>query len=613
MGMVHIHHLDQHMINMIAAGEVIERPASVVKELMENSIDAGATRISVAVEDGGRKEIRIIDNGRGMDREDLAVAFDTHATSKVQSSDDLRAIGTLGFRGEALASIASVALIKAVTRTADSSTAHCLSIDCGEREPVAPCSGAVGTTIVVRDLFYKVPARRKFMRTAPTEMGHVSEQFIRIALGSLAVKEGGETTPLDLTLTHNGREIYRLAATDTLEARVRTLFSAFQVEGTENWIPIEQSQRGFRIRGLLGHPDLARSNGKFQYVFLNGRFIRDKTVTHAIKEAYRGLLEPNRFPVVFLFLDMPLEDYDVNVHPTKTEVRFYSSQQVHAQVLSCARERLLGVDMHAGGTLPEAQTPTSTAMPKSHVAHDRRVRDAMGEFFQQQRAPVDAPRVASPQSAYAPAAAPTSACELSSAPVVPLEPVSAAPRFLQIHDSYILAETEEGFVIVDQHALHEKILFERFCRQVSTSGLTAQRLLIPPPIQLSEAQVHLLEVHAALFVKLGIEVVLFGPQSHAIQTFPSSVQKTDPVDFVLQLIDLLEENQTMEPDRVLEAALSMAACKAAIKAHQPLGRSEIEQLLADGRRAESSARCPHGRPSTIRFTRQELEKQFLRT
>ncbi len=612
MAMVHIRHLDQHMINMIAAGEVIERPASVVKELMENSIDAGANRIVVAVEDGGRKEIHVTDNGHGMDRDNLAVAFDTHATSKVQSSGDLQAIGTLGFRGEALASIASVALIKAVTRTADSSTAHCLNIDCGEREPVTPCSGAVGTSIAIRDLFYKVPARRKFMRTAPTEMGHVSEQFIRISLGSLAVKEGGETTPLDLTLTHNGREVHRLAASDTLEDRVRTLFPALQAEGSADWISIEESQPGFHVWGRLGHPDLARSSGKFQYVFLNGRFIRDKTVTHAIKEAYRGLLEPNRYPVVFLFLDMPLEDYDVNVHPTKTEVRFYRSQQVHAQIKSCVRERLLGVDMHAGGTLPDVPTPSTTATRLSQSAHRGRVRDAMDDFFKQQRAPMDAPRVASPQSAYsAPAAA--SVHELSSAPVVPLESVSVAPRFLQIHDSYILAETEEGFVVVDQHALHEKILFERFCGQVSTSGLTAQRLLIPPPIQLSEAQVHLLDVHADLFVKLGIEVVPLGSQSYAIQTFPSSVQKTDPVDFVLQLVDLLEENQAMGPDRVLEAAISMAACKAAIKAHQPLSRSEIEQLLADGRHAESSARCPHGRPSTIRFSRQELEKQFLRT
>jgi len=601
------------MINMIAAGEVVERPASVVKELMENSIDAGATEISVAVEDGGRKEICVTDNGCGMDRDDLTVAFDTHATSKVASSDDLRAIGTLGFRGEALASIASVALIKAVTRATDSNMAYCLNIDCGEREPVTPCSGAVGTRIVVRDLFYKVPARRKFMRTAPTEMGHVSEQFVRISLGSLAIKEGGEKTPLDLTLSHRGREVYRLSAADDLATRVRTLFPMLQTGGREDWIALEQAQGEIRIWGLLGHPNLARSNGKFQYVFLNGRFIRDKTVTHALKEAYRGLLEANRYPVVFLFLEMPLDDYDVNVHPTKTEVRFYNSQRVHSQILSCVRERLLGVDMQAGGVLPAANSITSHERSVSHSPNHERVSRAMGDFFKNQRASIDVPRVASPQINYSAPTLPAQGCEVPSLPVVPLEPVSAAPRFLQIHDSYILTETEDGFIIVDQHALHEKILFERFSQQVTTSGLTAQRLLIPQPIQLSEAQVHLVEVHADLFCKLGIEVVPFGPQSHVIQTFPSSLQKADPVDFVLQLVDLLDENQSVEPDRVLDAVLSMAACKAAIKAHQPLSHSEIQQLLADGRKAESSVRCPHGRPATIRFTQQELEKQFLRT
>jgi DNA mismatch repair protein MutL len=601
------------MINMIAAGEVVERPASVVKELMENSIDAGATEISVAVDDGGRKEICVIDNGCGMDRDDLAVAFDTHATSKVVSSDDLRAIGTLGFRGEALASIASVALINAVTRTADSNTAYCLNIDCGEREPVSPCSGTVGTRIVVRDLFYKVPARRKFMRTAPTEMGHVSEQFIRISLGSMAVKEGGGKTPLDLTLSHNGREVYRLSATEDLLTRVRTLFPMLQTDGREDWIVLEQVQGELRIRGLLGHPDLARSNGKFQYVFLNGRFIRDKTVTHALKEAYRGLLEANRYPVVFLYLEMPLDDYDVNVHPTKTEVRFYNSQRVHSQILSCVRERLLGVDMYAGGVLPATHSATSTDMPVSSSANRERVSRAMGDFFRNQRASIDVPRVASPQVQYSAPTLPAQVHEVSASPMDSLEPVSAVPRFLQIHDSYILAETGDGFIIVDQHALHEKILFERFSQQVTSSGLTAQRLLIPQPIHLSEAQVHLVEVHADLFRKLGIEVIPFGPQSHAIQTFPSSLQKADPIDFVLQLLDLLDENQSVEPDRVLDAVLSMAACKAAIKAHQPLSHHEIQQLLADGHKAESSVRCPHGRPTTIRFTQQELEKQFLRT
>lgn len=608
-----IHRLDQHMVNMIAAGEVIERPASVVKELMENSMDAGASRISVAVEDGGRKEIRITDNGMGMAPDDLALAFDTHATSKIQSSQDLRAIDTLGFRGEALASVASIAQVKTVTRSADSESAYSLEIDCGQRGPVTPASGPVGTTITVRDLFYKLPARRKFLRSAPTEMGHISEQFIRIGLGSLALQTDTGVKAVDFSLHHNGRELYRLDGRGDLRARVQTLLPMLATEAAHTLIDLKQEDNEIQIEGLLGHPDLARGNSKFQYVFLNGRFIRDKTITHAIKEAYRGLLEPNRYPVVFLFLTLPREDYDVNVHPTKTEVRFYHGNRIHSQVLGCVRERLLGVDTGKRGTVPRAQPHESMAATPVSKPERQHVREAMGDFFRNQRARADTPRAASPGAAYAITAPPDTRTKTTSASTVPLESDTVARRYLQVHDSYIVAEVEDGFIIIDQHALHEKILYERLCTQLAATGLTSQRLLIPQPVSLSESQAQQLEKQADLLGKLGIEVVPFGPGTYAVQAFPTLLQKADPVDFIQQLVDVLEENRELGPDRVLDAVLSMAACKAAIKAHQSLGRAEIEQLLADGRTAESSERCPHGRPTTLRFTLQELSKQFLRT
>ena len=612
--MGNIHRLDQHMINMIAAGEVIERPASVVKELMENSIDAGASRIAVIVEDGGRREIRVVDNGQGMAPDDLEVAFETHATSKVHSSHDLRAIGTLGFRGEALASIASVARVKAVTRTAGHPSAYSLEIDCGERGAVRPASGVVGTTIVVRDLFYKLPARRKFLRTPQTELGHISEQFTRIALASLATFGCGEQAALDLSLHHQGRELYRLARCDDLLTRVQTLFPMLGMQETPAFINAEQEDKDVRIGGLLGHPDVARSNNKYQYVFLNGRFIRDKTIAHAIKEAYHGLLEPNRFPVVFLFLTLPREEYDVNVHPTKTEVRFYHGQRIHSQVLACIREHLQGVDTRARGTLPGAYPSSGILDVGPAVAPERQhIREAMGDFFRSQRARVDAPRAASPGAAYAASADPVTQTPMAPPAAVPLKSESVARRYLQIHDSYVVAETEDGFVIVDQHALHEKILYERLCNQVASTGLTSQRQLIPQQLSLSKTQAHRLESHADLLRKLGLEVAPFGAGTYAIQAFPILLQKVDPVDFVQQLLDVLDENQDMDAARTLDAVLSMAACKAAIKAHHPLSQPEIEQLLADGREAESSARCPHGRPTTIRFTLAELAKQFLRT
>src|SRR4030042_56451 len=326
--------LDQNMINMIAAGEVIERPASVAKELMENSIDAGATKIIISIEDGGRKLISITDNGCGMDAEDLATAFDSHTTSKIKTSKDLHGISTLGFRGEALTSIASVAQVKAVSKTKDALTGNCIEIDCGSKSTVSPCSTDYGTTIQVRDIFYKLPARRKFLRTANTEMEHITEQFTRIALAN---------NDLDMTLIHNGKEIYRLPGKQGIRQRIADLISP---EFGENLIETESREKDLHIFALLGKPSISRTSNKFQYIFLNGRFIRDKFISHAIKEPYRACIEPNRSPVVFLFIKMPHENYDVNVHPTKIEVRFYNTNLIHSQALRALRQQLLGKNLN---------------------------------------------------------------------------------------------------------------------------------------------------------------------------------------------------------------------------------------------------------------------------
>jgi DNA mismatch repair protein MutL len=403
---------------------------------------------------------------------------------------------------------------------------------------------------------------------------------------------------------------------EDLRQRVTALFPMLDVQRAEDLIRVFSQDKGIRVQGLLGHPQLARSSGKFQYVFLNGRFIRDKTVMHAIKEAYRGLLEPNRYPAVFLYLDMPLDAYDVNVHPTKTEVRFYQSQLVHSQIKGTLREALLGVDMNALGRVPAASldiqdTPAPVLTPRR-----TEVREAMTDFFRQQRPAMDSPRVASPSASYetSPGTKTYSPSPAVKQRVVPEEVAPPARRFLQVHDSYIVAETEDGFVVVDQHALHEKILFERLCQSLRATGLSAQRLLIPATIKLSDAQAHsLLEEHGDLLDQLGIEIEAFGPQTYAIQSFPTQLDKADPVDFVQQLVDVLDQQQGASAEQLLDAVLSMAACKAAIKAGQALSRSEIEQLLDDGLAAESSARCPHGRPTTLRFSLTSLANQFLRT
>ncbi len=598
--------LDQNMVNMIAAGEVVERPASVVKELMENSIDAGATKITVSVEDGGRKLISVTDNGCGMDGEDLARAFEPHTTSKIKTSTDLRGISTLGFRGEALASIGSVAQVRAVSRTRDSTQANCIEIDCGNKNSVSPGSGDYGTTIQVRDIFYKLPARRKFLRTANTEMTHITEQLTRIALanGNLA-----------LTLIANEREIYRLSGNQDLRQRIAELFPMLSVGASENnFIEAESSEKGLHILALLGKPGISRTSGKFQYIFLNGRFIRDKFISHAIKEAYRGLLEPNRFPVVFLFIQMPYEDYDVNVHPTKIEVRFYNSNLVHSQILGCIREKLLGTNLEAQANLSAVPHQKST-FSGSALVRDQKIADAMAEFFKKHRPVQTQQQFGRPLEKPFAAPHPGAGQIAESRPSHPATGISLGQRrFLQIHDSFIVAQTDDGFIIIDQHALHERIIYEALRRRMQKGKLESQRLLIPESFELTEAQGEILESNAELIEKLGIELVPFGPKTMAIQAFPTLLAKAEPCDFVQDLIDLLERRDAgADAERLTDEILNMAACKAAIKAGQKLTDSEIEQLLADKEIAESPSRCPHGRPTTIKFSISDLEKQFKRT
>jgi len=591
MGQIRV--LDQNMINMIAAGEVVERPASVVKELVENSIDAGATKITVTIEDGGRKLISITDNGCGMNAEDLGGAFEPHSTSKIKTSADLHGISTLGFRGEALASIASIAQIRAVSRTKGSTGANCIEIDCGSKGRVGPCSGDYGTTIQVRDIFYKLPARRKFLKTANTEMGHITEQFTRIALAN---------KHLDLTLVRNGKELYRLSDKDGLRRRITELFPMPSSDISENLIEAESGEKGLHVHALMGKPLISRTNNRFQYVFLNGRFIRDKSISHAIKEAYRGLLEPGRFPVVFLFIKMRFEDYDVNVHPTKIEVRFYNANLVHSQILGVLREKLLGTDIEMPGKLPETQRAEST-LRHSPPVRDHRIADAMAEFFRKHRPAQMQQQLGFHQTTPGKVHA-----------VSHEKSVQYDRKYLQIHDSFIVVQTEDGFVIIDQHALHERIIYEDLCRRIRKHKLQSQRLLIPESFEVTVSGAEVLKANAGLTEKLGIELVPFGPRTMAVQAFPSLLSNVQPLDFLQDLIDLIEHKDAgLDAESLLDEVLNMAACKAAIKAGQKLTDSEIEQLLADRQNAESSSRCPHGRPTTIKFSISDLEKQFKRT
>ena len=596
--------LDDNMINMIAAGEVIERPASVVKELLENSIDAGAKKITLYVEDGGRKLISVTDNGDGMDEGDLQKTVMPHATSKIKTSDDLVNISTLGFRGEALASIASISKMTITSRTADSIQANTLEIDCGKTEPIRPDSADYGTTITVRDIFYKLPARRKFLRTANTEISHITEQFTRIALAN---------DKLDMTLVHNNRQLYRLIANTTLAERIESLLGK---NISADLVRTELQDKGSRITALLAKPSHARSTTKFQYVFLNGRYIRDKFISHAIREAFRGLIEPNKNPIVFIFLEVPTDSYDVNVHPTKIEVRFENANLIHSQVLSLLREKLLGMDLDVSAHMPPPMAHLADNPVTGHGEHARRqkVREAMADFFQksasaqsaQQNLNFPARPAASSHTGYP--------GQFDTQNAMSTEYAAEAKKYLQLHNSYIVIQTEEGFMIVDQHALHERIIYEDLCRKVAEGKLTSQRLLIPETFEITDRQAELLKDNSELIEKLGIELEPFGPTTMAIQSFPSMLEKVKPMDFVSDLLDTLTEKAvTLDAERLLHEVLDMTACKAAVKAGQPLTQAEIEQLLKDKDTVERASRCPHGRPTTIKFSLNELQKQFKRT
>jgi len=616
--------LDQNMVNTIAAGEVVERPASVVKELMENSLDAGATQIVVSIEDGGRKLIAVRDNGCGMDAEDLDKAFEPHSTSKIRTREDLARIATLGFRGEALASIASVAHVQAVSRTRDSDLGYSIEIDCGRKSPVRPCSASHGTYIVVRDLFYKLPARRKFLRTANTEMGHIVEQFTRIALGcwdmpaagrqSPDAGSGGATYRRELILTHNGNELYRLDPDQGPAERVARLFPALTNDPAKDFVEARWQERTMQIFALLGKPTLSRTSSRFQYVFLNGRFIRDKFISHAIREAYRGLLEPERFPVVFLFLRMPYDAYDINVHPTKIEVRFYDANLVHSQVLGALRETLLGTALDTPGKLPATPPGHQRRPSESAVAADPRIVQAMAEFFEKHRSTarqrqLDFDTAAPIRSQVQP---PTDTDRKNRQQTATAHP--GQKKYMQIHDSYIVAETDQGFMVIDQHALHERILYEDLKRRISRSPLESQRLLIPQSFELNDAQAQCLQEHKQLLERLGIEIVPFGPRRWAVQAFPTLLSKVRAEELILDLIELLEDSAGKLPqEQLLDNMLEMAACKAAIKAGQKLSDTEIDQLLAHKDETACSSRCPHGRPTTIQFSLKQLEKQFKRS
>jgi DNA mismatch repair protein MutL len=602
-----IRRLSPSLVNKIAAGEVIERPASVVKELIENAVDAGARRIDVSVSQGGLELIRVVDDGCGIPADELPLALASHATSKISSADDLFRVGTLGFRGEALASIAEVSRLTLRSRTRESDDGAELEAVGGTLGEVAPCGCPVGTTVEARNLFFNTPVRRKFLRAAATEFGHVSEAVTRVALAA---------PDIHFTLRHNDKPVMELPSGGGWLERIARVFGR---ELAEALIWVENTDGDVTVSGYVANPAQNRSHNRMQYIFLGGRYIRDRALQHALVEAYRGLLPVGRQPIAFLMMRMPPEMVDVNVHPTKLEVRFQDSGRLYGQLLSALRSKFLTTDLtarfQAEGLQASADddpsgghSPQQTAMlrqqlvdwAKGRVAEWGQGEGIRGSGFGDSGSSPSAPLQLRPVNNFT--ASQSSANR------------RAGGAAMQIHDSYLVAETDEGVTIIDQHALHERILYEQLKRRMAAGAIEMQTLLHPEAVDLAPIEAAAAVEHRELLSALGVRIEPFGGDTVLLSAYPAMLANVAPAEVLRMLLERLIDG-AKRPDRgeLLDELLHTMACHAAIKAGQRLAAEEIAALLEQRQLIDDAHHCPHGRPTALSFTREELDKQFRRT
>ncbi|MEW4527867.1 DNA mismatch repair endonuclease MutL [Maioricimonas sp. JC845] len=628
-----IQQLSTSVINKIAAGEVIERPASVVKELLENSVDALSTRIEVDIEQGGAELIRIVDDGEGIHPDDVPLAIASHATSKISAADDLFHVQTMGFRGEALASISEVSRFRLRTRQADQLAGVEMQVDGGEMSPLQPCGCPPGTQIEVRELFFNTPVRRKFLKTPATEFAHISEQFTRVALAN---------PRLHMVLRHNNKSVYELPATDRLIDRLELFFGS---QLAESLIPIEKSSGDLRVWGYVAQPRQSKATRKGQYLFLNGRWIQDRSLQHALTEAYRGLLMVGRQPIAYLFFEVPASDVDVNVHPTKSEVRFRDSQQMYRLLLSTLRNTFLGMDLDSPLSLRSDDAGNRGSAPADVQKTQRELVDWANDQLARWKPTEDLSdlEAAMPEPPAAPAAppaplptfdppttdattdvtspaapgdnadAPAGPSAAAPAPSAPPADLPETPRALQVHDCYLVVETREGITVIDQHALHERIMYEHLRRRVLGGAVEVQRLLMPVTIELSSREAGLLLDRTELLAELGLLVEPFGGNSVMLSGYPTMLAKADPAELLRAVVEQIDSaGQSVTRRDLLDSLLHMMSCKAAIKAGQRLKPEEIDSLLAQRHLVDDHHHCPHGRPTALTLSRAELDRQFGR-
>ncbi len=596
--------LPSQLIDQIAAGEVVERPASVVKELLENALDAGGSKIEVRLEQGGVKLIRISDDGRGIAPDELPLALARHATSKITSLVDLENVATLGFRGEALASITSVARLAITSRARDSSHASRLEGGMATAEPAALASG---TVVEVADLYYNTPARRKFLKTDATEYGHCEDVFERIALSQ---------PQITFTLTHNAKITRHYGA----QSPVRRIADVLGDDFAESARVVDQAAGPLSLTGLIGDPALARGSRDAQYFFVNGRFVRDKVLQHALRAAYADVLHHDKFPAYALFLTLPPQQVDVNVHPAKVEVRFREQQGVHQFVLHAARRAL-------GGSA--AETPVHGASPaidpvRGTVGFGPAARPAAWQgSFSGSYGNDGSVGVAQTQAAY------YAMFERSTEPVGSSSSVAAASptatarltdtdaplgyALAQLHGIYILAQNAAGLVLVDMHAAHERIVYEGLKAAVDSKRISTQSLLIPVAFTADALEVAAAEEHAQTLAELGFEVVPLSPTSLAVRAVPALLADADARALASDVLrDLREFSATRVLTEKRDELLSTMACHAAVRANRKLTLPEMDALLRQMEVTERSGQCNHGRPTWFQMTMRDLDKLFMR-
>ncbi|MBC9249184.1 DNA mismatch repair protein MutL [Pseudomonas alcaligenes] len=614
--------LSPRLANQIAAGEVVERPASVIKELLENSLDAGAKRIDVEVEQGGIKLLRVRDDGGGIPADDLPLALARHATSKIRELEDLEAVSSLGFRGEALASISSVARLTMTSRTADAEQAWQVETEGRDMQArVQPAAHPVGTSVEVRDLFFNTPARRKFLRAEKTEFDHLQDVIKKLALARFDVA---------FHLRHNAKTVFALHEAPDEIGRARRVASVCGSAFLEQALPIEVERNGLRLWGWVGLPTFSRSQADLQYFYVNGRMVRDKLVAHAVRQAYRDVLFNGRHPTFVLFLEIDPSVVDVNVHPTKHEVRFRESRMVHDFLYGTLHRAL-------GEVRPEDQLAAPAAVsqmvrPTGQAAGEFGPQGEMGlaaSVLEQPAAPssvwrspgagYQAPRpesfvpAAEAQGAYREYFAPLPEAVPAGLPQTQGDIPPLGYALAQLKGVYILAENAQGMVLVDMHAAHERITYERLKTAMACEGLRGQPLLVPESIALSQREADCAEEHGDWFQRLGFELQRLGEESLAIRQIPALLKQAEATQLVRDVLaDLLEYGTSDRIQAHLNELLATMACHGAVRANRRLTIPEMNGLLRDMEQTERSGQCNHGRPTWTQLGMDDLDKLFLR-